>query len=248
MDSLRQEFGVDIRIRGIANSRTMLLIDSLQDTVDWRAELEQEQQHCNLDIFAKHIQDTSIPHAVICDCTASDVVTEKYADWLAQGIHLVTANKKANSGSMQRYIRLREAQRVAHSHFLYEANVGAGLPVISSLRDLIRTGDKLKEIEGIFSGTLSYIFNEFDGSESFSTVVKRAKDKGYTEPDPRDDLSGMDVARKIIILAREIGLHFELSDLQVESLVPQDLRADKGVDVETFLRRLHEYDEQLGRV
>ncbi|GJQ14358.1 hypothetical protein GpartN1_g6149.t1 [Galdieria partita] len=248
IESLRLEFGVDIRIRGIANSKKMLLVDSLQGTVDWNAELEQEQQSCNLDMFAKHIQDTSIPHAVICDCTASDVVTEKYADWLAQGIHLVTANKKANSGSMKRYIRLREAQRAANSHFLYEANVGAGLPVISSLRDLIRTGDKLKEIEGIFSGTLSYIFNEFDGSESFSTVVKRAKDKGYTEPDPRDDLSGMDVARKIIILAREIGLHFELSDLQVESLVPEELRADKGVNVETFLRRLPEYDEELGRL
>lgn len=248
VESLRQEFGVDIRIRGIANSKKMLLMDSLQHTVDWMEELNQEQQTCNLDMFAKHIQDTSIPHAVICDCTASDVVTEKYASWLAQGIHLVTANKKANSGSLERYIRLREAQRAANSHFLYEANVGAGLPIISSLRDLIRTGDKLKEIEGIFSGTLSYIFNEFDGTESFSTVVKRAKDKGYTEPDPREDLSGMDVARKIIILAREIGLHVELSDLQVESLVPEDLRAEKGIDVETFLRRLPEYDEQLGRL
>ncbi len=129
-----------------------------------------------------------------------------YRDWLARGIHVVTPNKKANSGALPDYRALKEAARAAGTHYLYEATVGAGLPVIHTLRDLRETGDDITRIEGIFSGTLAYLFNVFDGSEPFSSIVRTAKLKGYTEPDPRDDLSGMDVARKLIILGREMGL------------------------------------------
>jgi bifunctional aspartokinase / homoserine dehydrogenase 1 len=192
--------------------------------------------------FINHVQPDYMPHTVVIDCTASADVAAQYRDWLARGIHLVTPNKKANSGSMPYYRSLQEAKRTAGSHYLYEATVGAGLPVIQTLRDLRETGDEINDIEGIFSGTLAYLFNVFDGTESFSSIVNAAKAKGFTEPDPRDDLSGMDVARKLIILAREMGLELEISEVRVEGLVPMQLTE---CSVEEFMRRLPEYDAAM---
>ncbi len=137
---------------------------------------------------------------------------------------------------------VRALRRRHYAHFLYETTVGAGLPIIETLRDLARTGDEIVSIEGIFSGTLAYLFNVYDGSKPFSAIVREARDAGFTEPDPRDDLSGMDVARKVIILGREIGMELELEDLQVESLVPATLT---GVSIDEFLDRLPEYDDQM---
>jgi aspartokinase/homoserine dehydrogenase 1 len=182
------------------------------------------------------------PHAVIIDCSASAEVAGHYAKWLAAGIHVVTPNKKANSAAYGEYQRIQQARRAAGAHYLYEATVGAGLPVIQTLRDLRETGDEIRRIEGMFSGTLAYLFNTWDGSQAFSSVVKHARQLGYTEPDPRDDLSGMDVARKLIILAREMGLRLELGDVKVESLVPGALAAC-GVD--DFLERLTEFDSPM---
>src|SRR6186997_547893 len=130
---------------------------------------------------------------------------------LAAGIHVVTPNKQAGSADIAFYRTLAEARRAAGSHYLYEATVGAGLPIIQTLRDLRETGDEIRRIEGILSGTLAYLFNVWDGKQSFSEVVRVAKANGYTEPDPRDDLSGTDVARKLVILGREMGLRLELS-------------------------------------
>jgi aspartokinase/homoserine dehydrogenase 1 len=183
-----------------------------------------------------------LPHAAILDCSASGDVAKHYRDWLDAGIHVVTPNKKANSGPLGYYESLKDARRNAGTHYLYEATVGAGLPVIQTIRDLRETGDEVTSIEGIFSGTLAYLFNVYDGTEPFSTIVRAAKAKGYTEPDPRDDLSGTDVARKLIILGREIGLPLELSDVQVESLVPPELAAC-GAD--EFLDRLPEFDSRM---
>jgi bifunctional aspartokinase / homoserine dehydrogenase 1 len=140
------------------------------------------------------------------------------------------------------YQSLQDARRAAGAHYLYEATVGAGLPVIQTLRDLRETGDDITSIEGIFSGTLAYLFNVFDGSEAFSSIVRTAKQKGYTEPDPRDDLSGMDVARKLIILGREMGLTLEMSDVKVTGLVPKAL---EEASVEEFMQRLPEFDAQM---
>jgi aspartokinase/homoserine dehydrogenase 1 len=242
VERLRRDFKLDLRVRGIAGSKSMRLTQGSIDLARWRDEYAVGGDPVDLERFADHVHADQFPHAVIIDCSASAAVASRYAHWLSQGIHIVTPNKKANSAAWGDFERVREARRAAGSHYLYEATVGAGLPVIQTLRDLRETGDEIRRIEGIFSGTLAYLFNTWDGRESFSSVVKQAKTLGYTEPDPRDDLSGMDVARKLIILAREMGLKLELGDAQVESLVPGAL-ADCGV--EDFLARLHEFDAPM---
>jgi aspartokinase/homoserine dehydrogenase 1 len=180
-----------------------------------------------------------LPHTVIVDCTASSDLVRHYPRWLESGIHIVTPNKKANSASLDFVATVHEARRKGGTHYLYETTVGAALPVIQTLRDLRETGDEIRQIEGILSGTLSYLFNVWDGTRAFSAIVREAKDMGYTEPDPRDDLSGMDVARKLIILGREMGLPLELSDVALEGLVPQTL---VSASRDEFLDRLSELD------
>jgi len=155
---------------------------------------------------------------------------------------VITPNKKANSGELGYYRSLQTARRASGAHYLYEATVGAGLPVIQTVRDLRETGDDISSIEGIFSGTLAYLFNVYDGSTPFSAIVRDAKQRGYTEPDPRDDLSGKDVARKLIILGREMGLGLEMSDVKVESLVPGGLETGSS---EAFLEQLPRYDGEM---
>jgi aspartokinase/homoserine dehydrogenase 1 len=143
---------------------------------------------------------------------------------------------------MDYYYRLKRAVRSKRRHYLYETTVGAGLPIIQTLRDLLETGDDIIEVEGILSGTLSYLFNSFDGERPFSDILVEAKEKGFTEPDPREDLSGMDVARKVVILAREMGLDIELDDVDVDGLVPDGLAEGS---IEEFLAALPDYDEEM---
>ena len=179
----------------------------------------------DLDAFACHVRADHLPHAMIIDCSASDAVAARYCDWLAAGIHVVTPNKHAGSGDWQRYAAIRAAQRDGGGRFLYETTVGAGLPVIQTLRSLLDTGDELHGIDGTLSGTLAWLFNQYDGSRPFSALVVEARELGYTEPDPRDDLSGLDVARKLVILAREAGRTLSLGDVELANLVPEPLRA-----------------------
>jgi bifunctional aspartokinase / homoserine dehydrogenase 1 len=241
---LQRQFKLDLRVRAIAGSKSMHLSQGAIDLTRWRDEYQAGGNSVDLDRFADHVHADHFPHAVIIDCSASAEVARHYAHWLSQGIHVVTPNKKANSAAYGDYQQVKDARRAAGSHYLYEATVGAGLPVIQTLRDLRETGDEIRRIEGMFSGTLAYLFNTWDGAESFSTVVRKAKSLGYTEPDPRDDLSGMDVARKLIILAREMGLRTELGEVKVESLVPAQLSAC-GID--EFLERLAAFDDTMLR-
>jgi aspartokinase/homoserine dehydrogenase 1 len=241
IDRLR-ELNLDLRVRGIASSKRMLLEEASIDLSRWAERMAESGEPLNLEKFINHIQADYVPHTVVIDCTASAAVADQYRDWLARGIHIVTPNKKANSGTLPYYRSLQDAKRDAGTHYLYEATVGAGLPIIQTLRDLRGTGDDIMQIEGIFSGTLAYLFNIFDGSESFSSIVRAAKAKGYTEPDPRDDLSGIDVARKLIILGREMGLTLEMADVQVEGLVPEALTQ---CSVEEFMARLPESDAAM---
>ena len=239
---LRRDFKLDLKVRAIAGSKTMRLSEGAIDLGHWRDEYAAGGDPVDLERFADHVNADHLPHAVIIDCSASASVASHYAHWLSEGVHIVTPNKKANSAAWGEYQRVREARRAAGAHYLYEATVGAGLPVIQTLRDLRETGDEIRGIEGIFSGTLAYLFNTWDGSQPFSSVVRQAKSLGYTEPDPRDDLSGVDVARKLIILAREMGQSLELADVRVESLVPAAL-AECGV--QDFLDRLDEFDAPM---
>src|SRR5258706_3524934 len=236
---------LDLRVRGIATSKRMLLEQTAVDLDRWAERLAEAGEPLDLEKFAAHVQADYIPHTVIIDCTASADVGMNYVAWLKRGIHIATPNKKANSGALPYYRALQEAGRAAGTHYLYEATVGAGLPIIQTLRDLRETGDEITRIEGIFSGTLAYLFHVFDGREAFSSIVRSARAKGYTEPDPRDDLSGMDVARKLIILAREMGLTLEMADVQVEGRVPKEL--EKG-SVGEFMSRLPEVDAAMARI
>jgi bifunctional aspartokinase / homoserine dehydrogenase 1 len=241
IDRLRA-LNLDLRVRGIASSTRMLLEENNVDLNAWAERMAKAGEPLNLQKFVNHVQADYVPHTVIIDCTASAAVADEYCGWLTRGIHIVTPNKKANSGTLPYYRSLQEAKRATGTYYLYEATVGAGLPVIQTLRDLRETGDDITEIEGIFSGTLAYLFNVFDGREAFSSIVRAAKAKGYTEPDPRDDLSGIDVARKLIILAREMGLTLEMADVEVEGLVPDAL---SKCSVEEFMERLPESDASM---
>jgi len=239
---LREEFKLDLRIRGLLGSKRMLLADSDLDLRNWRSQYDDSPVPSDLKRFVEHVQTDYLPHTVLLDCTASAEIAKHYPQWLESGIHIVTPNKKANSADLAFYRRLREARHSGSSHYLYEATVGAGLPVIQTLRDLRETGDEITSVEGIFSGTLAYLFNVYDGKTPFSDIVRDARQRGYTEPDPRDDLSGTDVARKLIILGREMGLGLEMSDVKVESLVPAGLETGS---IDEFMTRLPQYDAAM---
>jgi aspartokinase/homoserine dehydrogenase 1 len=242
METLKEEFKIDLRVRGILNSKAMLLSEKGRSLENWRDSVKKCGVPADLEEFVGHVQADHFPHAAIVDCTASAELAAHYPGWLERGIHIITPNKKANTGTMEFYRMLRFISRDRNRHYLYETTVGAGLPIISTLRDLVQTGDEVFEIEGVLSGTLSYIFNTFDGTKPFSEIVQDARRKGFTEPDPREDLSGADVGRKLVILAREMGLNVELEDVRVESLVPESLR---GGCVEEFLNRLPEHDPAI---
>lgn len=240
-ERIRAEQNVDLRVRGIATRGRMALDERRLPLEGWREALAGADGF-HLDRFVDHLQTDYLPHTVIIDCTADEAVARRYGEWLRRGIHVITPNKRANTLDLAYYDELHTVGRGPGAHFLYETTVGAGLPIIQTLRDLIVTGDEVQRIEGVLSGTLSYLFNAFDGVRPFSELVAEARRQGFTEPDPRDDLSGADVARKVVILGREMGLRLELADVDLESLVPEGLR-DGGVD--DFLRRLADHDATL---
>jgi aspartokinase/homoserine dehydrogenase 1 len=238
---LRTQFGIDLRVRAISGNGKLATSETGIDLAHWR-DAYSSARPGDLDAFAKHVHSAHLPHALIADCSASPAVAAKYPEWLAQGIHIVTPNKQAGSGPLPHYREIQHQARESGARFRYEATVGAGLPIISTLRDLIDTGDRIERIEGMFSGTLAFLFNRFDGSQPFSELVREAKRLGYTEPDPRDDLDGRDVARKLVILARELGLATELGDVDVDSLVPAALATGS---IDDFMARLPELDAAM---
>jgi aspartokinase/homoserine dehydrogenase 1 len=241
LNYLQQEKNLDIHILGLMNSKKMYLSEKPIALDNWQALLETGGP-IHYAKFAEHIKTPYTPHAVIIEATADDKIINQYESWLKKGLHIITPNKKANTGSQTFYDDLRTWCQKSQVHFLYSTNVGAGLPIINTLRDLHFTGDKILSIEGVFSGTLSYIFNSYDGEKPFSEILLDAKRLGFTEPDPREDLSGQDVARKVVILAREIGIKLDIADIEIENLVPKDLQ---NISVTDFLNQLKDLDSSF---
>ncbi|SVB89330.1 uncharacterized protein METZ01_LOCUS242184, partial [marine metagenome] len=241
-ERLRNRFNIDLRVRAIAKSDRMLFSDVQIDLSGWQDALNSSEEALDLEFFEMHVCAEHLPHSVIIDCTAEQEIADRYSGWLERGIHIITPNKKAFSGSQAGYEVLKASATAGHTHYLYETTVGAALPIIKTIRDLIDTGDRVHSVKGILSGTLAYLFNSYDGSKPFSEIVAAAKASGFTEPDPRDDLSGMDVARKLIIIARELGQEIQIGDFPVQNLVPDEL---KKLEVEEFMENLSRYDDQM---
>ena len=231
---------VDIKVVAISTLDGMLLDGNGLNLSTWREDIGKAARKPSVDDILAFVREAKPLNPVFVDCTASYDLPERYLDILAAGMHVATPNKRANSMSMDFYRRLRTVANEAHRRFLYETNVGAGLPIIDTLQNLFKSGDTLTGFNGIMSGSLSYIFGKLDEGRKFSEAVLEAKELRYTEPDPRDDLKGTDVARKALIIAREAGMDIELADITMRSIFPPDF--DLGGTTEEFLRRLPQVD------
>lgn len=235
-----------IRLCGLANSKRMFFDSKGISLKSWKQELTKGKPNEPKD-FAMQMLELNLPNSVFVDCTASEEVVAVYENVLKADIAIVTPNKKASSGPFKHYQKLRELAKANKAPFLYDTNVGAGLPIIHTVQGLISSGDEILKIEAVLSGTLSYIFNTFSSSNHlFSQIVRDAKAKGYTEPDPRDDLNGMDVARKILILARETGLTLELNQINVKPFLPKKCLSVDSVD--DFFAELKKQDDDFNKI
>jgi aspartokinase/homoserine dehydrogenase 1 len=227
---LQNEKMLRLNIVGISNTKKMLLDPAGISPETWREDLDIMGVKTSLPAFIQRVQELNLPNSVFIDCTSDKDIVHSYNDLLKANVSIVTPNKVANSGSYANYETLRKTALNRGVKFLYETNVGAGLPIINTIQGLIASGDQFLKIEAILSGTLSYIFNNFKPGVKFVDVVREAKEKGYTEPDPRDDLSGTDVGRKILILSREIGMRLEPEDIEIIPLLPEACLAAPTVD------------------
>jgi len=218
---LQERMRLRLNVVGLANSKKMLVNEQGIDLNKWR-ELLAGGDDLNMDQFVETVRTKNLRNTVFADITANESVATTYSKLLEKSIAVVACNKVACSSAYAYYKKLKQLAREYNAKFLFETNVGASLPVISTLNDLVHSGDTIKKIEAVLSGTLNFVFNNYNGSRSFASVVKQAQDEGYTEPDPRLDLSGKDVMRKIMILAREAGEQFEMEDIANNSFMPAE--------------------------
>ena len=255
-DFLRQNNGVLIRIAGISNTSKMVFNESGLSLDNWKAELDKSDEKADLPAFIARMKSMNLPNCVFIDNTASILPVASYEEIFKSNISIVTCNKIGNSSSYAQYKLFRDTARKHGVDFCYETNVGAGLPIIRTLKDLMMSGDRVARIEAVLSGTISFIFNHYKGNTTFYDVVKMAQEKGYTEPDPRDDLKGTDFMRKILILAREAGHELEQEDIEIENMLPQSCLDARSVDEfyaelkasEAFFSKLKDEAESSGKV
>ena len=238
---LQKNLRLSIRVVGIANSRKMLFNSNGIDLENWK-ELLLEGQTMVLSEFVNTIKTKNLRNSVFVDVTANKEVARHYAEILEKSVSVVACNKIAASSSYSYYEKLKNLAREFNVHYLFETNVGAGLPVIGTLNDLLLSGDKVNKIEAVLSGTLNFVFNNYDGKKRFAQVVKEAQDEGFTEPDPRLDLSGVDVVRKIMILARESGEKIDMEDITNNSFMPPECMEGS---VEDFYKCMEKHESHF---
>ncbi|MEN8250797.1 MAG: bifunctional aspartate kinase/homoserine dehydrogenase I [Bacteroidota bacterium] len=236
---------LDIRVVGLANSRKMVFEGEGVNLHNWNSELDKGVE-MDIKRFVSSMAELNLRNSIFIDNTASGDVPEYYIDVLKNSVSIVTPNKIAASSNFEHYLNLRKIALKYRNQFLFETNVGAGLPVISTLKDLVKSGDRIDTIQAVLSGSLNFIFNNYDGKDSFASVVKRAQEEGYTEPDPRVDLSGLDVRRKLLILMREAGFESEIEDISGEQFIPKACFDAK--DVDSFYKVLEENEEQFQKM
>ena len=244
--SLEESLGLKMKVMALSNSKKMLLSDTEIDLTDWKSKLDSSNIKSDNDKFLDFSIKQNLRNSLFIDNTANSDITVNYNKYLKNGIGIVTCNKIACSSELEKYLDLKSLSRTHNAPFLYETNVGAALPIINTLNNLINSGDQITKIEAVLSGTLNYIFNTFNKENSFYEVVKKAVDLGYTEPDPKIDLCGIDVSRKILILARESGKKIEFSDVQNISFLP-----DESINTESkeeFLESIKNNDDHFNKM
>jgi bifunctional aspartokinase / homoserine dehydrogenase 1 len=238
-DYLKKQLKLSLRVIGMSNSRTMCFASDGIDLNNWQNLLSNGEK-ADQALFLQKITDLNLRNAIFVDNTASDVVANTYADYLSKSISVVTCNKIACASAYPNYRKLKDLARTYNASFLFETNVGAGLPIIDTLKNLVASGDEIKEIQAVLSGSLNFVFNHFNDQTTFHDVVKQAQEEGYTEPDPTIDLSGIDVMRKILILARESGHVMEISDIENNAFLPAESLETKSN--EAFFESLIKYE------
>lgn len=243
---LQEQNGVMINVVGITNSRKMVFSPTGISLESWEETLSEQGEQANLPSFVARMKEMNMPNAIFVDNTASRAPIEFYADVFRSNISVVTCNKIGNSSSYSQYKNFKDLAMLHGVDFYYETNVGAGLPIVRTLKDLMISGDRVIKIESILSGTISFIFNNFKGDATFHDVVKLAQEKGFTEPDPRDDLRGTDFMRKMLILARDAGNQLEPEEVEIESMLPEScLKAETVADFYTELKNNNSFFENL---
>lgn len=237
---------IEVRVVGLANSKVMHFDPNGIPLTHWKERIRESNELMSIEAFIQKMRAYNLPHSIFVDCTSSQLIADYYPVILDSHLPIVTPNKKANSGSFASYRLLQSLKAEGPLCYLYDSTVGAGLPIIHTIRAMHLAGDSITKLEAILSGTLSFLFNRFDGSAPFSQVVREAQSLGYTEPDPREDLNGMDMARKVVILARESGLALEMSDVTIDPFLPPECFEAKSVS--EFYERLESFDASFKEI